>query len=87
MFAPCSAMHPFCVSRRLGPMKFDESFGSIPFSPKLDSQCSDEERADTAVLMRMRSGLLYDFTCKVRVHGTLMFESRHCSTTIYSEFR
>ena len=46
-------------------MKFDENYGSIPFSPKLDSQCSDEERADTAVLMRMRSGLLYDFTCKV----------------------
>ena len=54
-------------------MKFDENFGSIPFSPKLDGQCSDEERADTAVLMRMRSGLLYDFTCKVR--GTLLFES------------
>ena len=65
MFAPCSVTPPLYVSPRLGPMKFDENYGSIPFSPKLDSQCSDEERADTAVLMRMRSGLLYDFTCKV----------------------
>ena len=41
--------------------------GDLAFSTEIDKQCSEAERADLDTLMRIRSGLLNDFMCKVCV--------------------